>query len=265
MQELRIELQRLTAFEQGLAVQQAETGRLNEILMRMQQAIEDLERKLVQIEDNRRQLAGEIEKNSVATNRAGIRIDEIAKDQQATHARMLVLETLSSKLMQQVADLQSMREEITHQQDELLEAQRRADQARAQTMTEWGRRLENQAHQLEVWADQLRFFGDQHEKNRRVLREVQELAQEVSQQQDRLRQLQRVAEEQIRRELREWQSGKRPALDSAPRTARERLGGSGQARRCAGAARARYGGAFAGHRQGDGADSSRYCAIAPSV
>ena len=99
-----------------------------------------------------------------------------------------------------------MRQEITTQQDELLEQQRRADHRRSQAMTEWGRKLEGYAHQLEGWADQLRYFTDQHEKNRRVLREIQELAREVSQQQDRLRQLQRIAEEQLRREIREWQS-----------------------------------------------------------
>ncbi len=97
-----------------------------------------------------------------------------------------------------------MRQELTKQQDELLENQRRVERERAQAMTEWGRRLDGYAHQVEVWAEQMRYFADQHDKNRRVLREIQDLAQEVSKQQDQLRQLQRIAEEQIRREFREW-------------------------------------------------------------
>jgi hypothetical protein len=52
----------------------------------------------------------------------------------------------------------------------------------------------------------MRFFADQHEKNRQTLRDIQTLAQEISQQQDRLRQMQRLSEEQMRRELREWQN-----------------------------------------------------------
>jgi len=52
----------------------------------------------------------------------------------------------------------------------------------------------------------LRYFTDQHERNRRVLRDVQEIAQQVSQQQDQLRQVQRLGEEQLRREFREWRS-----------------------------------------------------------
>jgi hypothetical protein len=38
------------------------------------------------------------------------------------------------------------------------------------------------------------------------LRDVQEIAQQVSQQQDQLRQVQRLGEEQLRREFREWRS-----------------------------------------------------------
>jgi chromosome segregation ATPase len=38
------------------------------------------------------------------------------------------------------------------------------------------------------------------------LRDIQALAQEISQQQDRLRQMQRLSEEQMRRELREFQN-----------------------------------------------------------
>jgi hypothetical protein len=117
-----------------------------------------------------------------------------------------VIEDALTKNNQRVVGLESIRQEITSREDELLENQRRSDVERAQMMTEWGRRLEEFAHQVEVWREQLRYFGDQHDKSRRVLRDMQELAQQVSQQQDQLRQVQRIAEEQLRRELREWRS-----------------------------------------------------------
>jgi len=69
-----------------------------------------------------------------------------------------------------------------------------------------GTSLEAYAHQLELWAEQIRYFNDQNEKSRRVLREVQELVHQVSQQQDQMRQLQRIAEEQLRREFAEWRN-----------------------------------------------------------
>ena len=105
------------------------------------------------------------------------------------------------KLEQGLAELQDVRTEITKHQEELLENQRLADRTRAQAMTEWGRKIEQFAHQLQIWGDQIRFFADQHEKNRKVLRDIQEVTHQVSQQQDQLKQVQRIAEDQIRHEV----------------------------------------------------------------
>ncbi|NLD73688.1 MAG: hypothetical protein GX649_13360, partial [Chloroflexi bacterium] len=63
------------------------------------------------------------------------------------------------------------------------------------------RKIEQFAHQLQIWGDQIRFFADQHEKNRKVLRDIQEVTHQVSQQQDQLKQVQRIAEDQIRHEV----------------------------------------------------------------
>jgi chromosome segregation ATPase len=130
-----------------------------------------------------------------------------SRETQQDHlSRLLVLETLSSKFEQQIGELQTVRQQLVAQQEELLESQRRADRDRTQAMTGWGRKLEEYAHQMEVWTEQLRFFADQQEKMRHVSREVQELAHQVSQQQDQLRQTQRIAGEQLRNEFKEWRS-----------------------------------------------------------
>ncbi len=201
IQEINLALGRIAPLEQGLAVREAEDVRLNEALLRLQQALDEVRRYNQRAEEGRRQLADAIEKNSIAIQQALQEIQEGKTQQRATLERIAPLEATSARLESQVAALQDMRKELTAQYDEFLELQRRSEAARAQTMTEWGRKLEGYAHQLEVWSDQIRFFADAHEKNRRVLREVQELAQEVSQGQDRLRQLQRIAEEQLRREF----------------------------------------------------------------
>jgi DNA repair exonuclease SbcCD ATPase subunit len=205
LQEVRMELQRIAPLEQGLAVGRAEERRLNESLLRLQGEFEAIDKRLTQGEEGRRLLADAIEKNTVGQRQTEGAVQELQKEQRGLLARTVAAETGIKRLEQQMAGLETMRQEITKQQDELLEAGRRADQARATALTEWGRRMEGHAHQLEVWADQLRHFTDQHEKSRRVLREVQEVSHEVSQQQDRLRQLQRLAEEQLHRELREMQ------------------------------------------------------------
>jgi chromosome segregation ATPase len=206
IQEIMLALGRIGPLEQGLAVREAEDLRLNESLLRLEQALDEVRRHLLRGEESGRQLADAIEKNGVAIQQTALGLEEERKRQRALAERMPAIETTMNRLEQQVSALQDMRKELTAQYDEFLEIQRRSEQARAQTMTEWGRKLDGYAHQLEVWSDQIRFYGDQHEKNRAVLREVQEVSQEVSQQQDRLRQLQRIAEEQLRRELLELRS-----------------------------------------------------------
>jgi len=204
LQEVRAELCRLGPLEQAAAVNQAEDRRLNEILARQQGQIEVLSRSAAQGEEGRRLLQDAISRSNVEIQQLIEQVAELATVRQSLMQRILPLENEQSKVGQQIAELQTVRQELNTQQQDLSERQRRSDRDRAQTLTEWGRRLDASSHQIETWADQMRFYADQHEKNRAVLRDVQALAHDLSQQQDRLRQLQRVMEEQLRQELREY-------------------------------------------------------------
>lgn len=204
IQAIEAELKRLEVLEEGLEARQAEERRLNEVFLRLEQSFADIVKRLAQRDEMSRQLSDRVDHLAVKMGQVEEALGASQKVQQEHLSRLLVLETASSKLEQQIAELQTMRQQLTAQQEGLLEAQRRADRERAQAMTDWGRKLEDYAHQMEVWSEQLRFFSDQHEKMRRLAREVQELAHQVSQQQDQLRQTQRIANEQLRNELKEW-------------------------------------------------------------
>ncbi len=206
IQELQAALKRFDPLEQAMTVRQAEDRRLNEAIQRQQQQLEDLAKRLPQRDESIRQLTDRIEGINVRVGQVDTATQQGQKAQQEHASRLLLLETTQGKIEQRVAEVQTLREELTKRLDEFAENQRRADRDRVQSMTEWGRRVEAYGHQLDTWADQLRFFNDQHEKNRRVLREVQELAQQVAQQQDTLKQAQRITEDQLRHELREWRS-----------------------------------------------------------
>jgi chromosome segregation ATPase len=206
IQNIETELERLDVLEQSLAGRQAEDQRLNETVLRLQRDIEALAQAGAQGEEVRRRLADAIAKNTVEIEQQELGLAALDKGRQEAAARLLSIENTLPRYEQQLGDLQTMRQEVTAQQDQLLERERVADRVRTQTLTEWGRKIEGFGSQLEAWAEQLRFFTDQNEKGRRTLREIQELAQDVSQQQDRLRQMQRLSEEQFRREMREWRS-----------------------------------------------------------
>lgn len=206
IQEMQGELLRFEPLEQGLNARQVEDRRLNELVMRAQQAIEELAKRDTGRDDRSRQMIDRTEQVLVRVTQVETEVESAQKQRQEIQAHTLLLETTINKYDQQITELQTIRTEVTRKQDDMLEAQRRSDRDRAQVLAEWGRRIEGSAHQLETWAEQLRYFTDQHERNRRVLRDVQEIAQQVSQQQDQLRQVQRLGEEQLRREFREWRS-----------------------------------------------------------
>jgi hypothetical protein len=203
--DVRAQLERFGPLEQSLAVRQAEERRLNEMVLRLEQELEAVAVKVRQSEDVRRALRDGIQRNEVEIKKNAEAVAVIPGIEEKLRARLLIVEDTLPRLAAQIADMQDIRQELNKRQDEMLESQRRGERVRAQQMTEWGRRLEGYAHQLDTWADQLRYFADQHEKSRRVFRETQSLAQDVSQKQDQLRQLQRLAEDQLRRELREFQ------------------------------------------------------------
>jgi hypothetical protein len=206
IQGIQAQLERFDPLEQSIAVRQAEERRLNEMLLRLQQTQEDTAKRIAQREEGSRQLTDRIEQIVVRLSQAETSVGDAQKDQPEHLSRMMLMETELSRIGQQMAEIHQLREELTKQQAELAETQRRGDRDRAQVLTEWARKLEGFTHQLETWAEQLRYYTDQHDKNRRVLREVQELAHQVSQQQDQLRQIQRIAEDQLRHDLREWHS-----------------------------------------------------------
>jgi chromosome segregation ATPase len=206
IQEIQAQLERFEPLEQSIAVRQAEERRLNEMILRLQQAQEDTAKRIAQREEVSRQLADRIEQTVVRLGQLELAISDSQKEQPEYLSRIQLLETEMTRITQQMVEMHNLREDLTKQQAELAETQRRSDRDRAQTMTEWARKMEGFSHQLETWAEQLRYYTDQHDKNRRVLREVQELAHQVSQQQDQLRQIQRIAEDQMRHDLREWHS-----------------------------------------------------------
>ncbi|MFO7916680.1 MAG: hypothetical protein R6V13_01190 [Anaerolineae bacterium] len=206
LQEIRQELERLDPLEESLSARKTEEQRLHKALLRLHDKVEDVAGNLSREEEARRKLEDSISKNRMGLEKITDRQEGLEEAQKKLPPRLDILEDTLPKFEQQIADLQRMRQELTEQQEEWLEKQRRTNRDNAQKLTEWERELEGYEHQIEVWADQLRYFTDQNEKNRRFMREIQELAQNVSQQQDQLRQLQRIFEEQLRQEFREWKS-----------------------------------------------------------
>jgi len=204
IQEIQVELSRFDQLDEVVSLREAEERRLNECILRLEQTLEETLERLSREEEAKRQLADRIERNALELGQLEEVLAEAQPERQELASRILSLEAALPQLHQRMAELQAMRTQLTRQQEDLLESQKRAESERARALTDWRRQIESAAHQMETWAEQLRYFSDQHEKNRRVLREVEDLARQVSQQQDQLRQVQHIAEDRLRHEFREW-------------------------------------------------------------
>jgi len=206
MQEMALALEAMEDIKEELRLRRAEDDRLNGAVLAAEVQREELRRQVAEAVSQQLVLSDAGERTAQAVSNLQPALDAVNKSLQHEHAGLLVTQDALAKQEERLRDLEAMRADLTAQQSEFLEAQRRAGLMRTQEVTELQRHIQEQEHQLEAWSESIRRFTDQHERSRRVLREIQELSQEISQRQDQLRQTQRIAEEQMRREFREWQS-----------------------------------------------------------
>ena len=114
-------------------------------------------------------------------------------------------EALGSRLEAKMEQLQTSLDELSKRQQADLNALQLKQQ-------EWDRRVEELGTEFKAsqppiarWAKQLEEFTAQFERNRRTLYDLHELERQIRQQGNEIMELQRLAAERQRTELREWQ------------------------------------------------------------
>ena len=203
--ELSQRVEQLSALQDKLATQETEQRRLNEVLQGLRQRLDGVDKELVRgverdrlaDEDRKRQL-GRLDALQQA-------IDSLRTQTDSYGARFLPLEKWAQDHAQRLAELQTFRADMQRLQGELLEAQRRGEQRIEKQIREWAAVAEAVHHDQELWANQLRVFAEQHERTKKALAAIQDLAKELRMAQSEVRQAVDLAIEKQRRELREWQ------------------------------------------------------------
>ena len=188
----------------AVAAAREETAQVRELAMRLREESAETQRRLAQQDERIAGLRLEIPPLQERISKTEDAI-KAAKDVRDGHTTQLaLLRDDITRLMDETQVIHQVRDELTQEQAKQAEVFRRAEVDRSKTLTDWGRRIDAYRQQQDTWADQIRFFADQFERSRHTLREVQELSQQVGQQQDQLRQVQRLAEDQLRREAAEF-------------------------------------------------------------
>jgi chromosome segregation ATPase len=203
--ELSQRVERLLTLEDKVTVLSAEEGRLNDLMTTHRQRLDNIDKDLIRrsdqdhlIEDDHKRELGRMDAIQHA-------LDGMRTQMESYAARFQYLERWAQGSAQRTAENQAFRVDMQRVQSELLEGQRRSEQRVERQIREWSTITESIHRDQEVWANQLRIFAEQHERTKKALASLQDMAKELRVAQDEARQALELGTEKQRRELREWQ------------------------------------------------------------
>jgi len=205
MLDLQQRVERLSTMADRITAQATEQQRQNEILTSLRQRIDGIDKELVRRADQARLGEDEHKREMARLEAIQQAIDSVRSQIEPYNARLQYLEKWAQNSAQRSADLQTFRADMTRVQNELLEGQRRAEQRIERQIREWNTITEGVLRDQETRANQLRVFAEQHERTKKALASLQDLAKELRVAQDEARQVLDLGLEKQRRELREWQ------------------------------------------------------------
>jgi len=205
LNRLSQEVASLRRIEKQLESLGAEDRRLHEGNLKLEEVVEELAQRRADQDERISLLDTQYQRDREQLARLVSDSDELRQQQNQHATRLDYLEEWEEKASKLVAEMQAFRSELQGDQEKLQGEQRQAELRRQKQVAEWARKMESLSREMEVWSDKMVHFGDQYEKSRKLSRELQELAKQLRYEQEQMKQLQSIAEEQQRRELREWQ------------------------------------------------------------
>ncbi len=203
--ELAQRVEMLSTLADRVSAQSSEQQRQNELLTGLRQRMDAFDQELTRRADQAR-IDDDAHKRELGRMAALQQaVDSLRTQLESLMARFQYIEKWAENSAQRTADLQTFRADMTRIQNELLEGQRRADQRIERQVREWNTIAEGMRRDQEQWANQLRIFTEQHERTKKSLTALQDLAKELRVGQDESRQALELSMEKQRRQLREWQ------------------------------------------------------------
>jgi hypothetical protein len=204
--EIRKELPRLGRVEEELVTRQAEDQRLGEMALALRQAVNNVSKDL---DERTRSLPYLVEQRAQDNKRiAQIQAEnvELLKRTDALASKWSLIEEKIERLERELQRVLPISDQVRHEQQAFLEAQRVADVERARQMAQWEEEFVQQRKLMEQQVVRIREFAAQYEAAGRALQALEEFRAQIIREQKQVAELQRLAEERQRKELAEWQS-----------------------------------------------------------
>lgn len=202
--EVRRELPRIARLEEAIQVRVVEDERLSELIMGVRNQIGGLAK---EIEERTRQIPFLVEQRTSDTKRiAQLQQEtvELFKRNEAVAGRIPLLDELIRKTGMEVEKLPTQIEQFRDEQVKFMERTRVMVVEREQVLTRWQETIEEQKTLVQQSYERVQNFAQQIDVARRAVNEMQEFKDLILREQGQVTELQRLAEERIRREMDEF-------------------------------------------------------------
>jgi len=202
--EVRRELPRLGRLEESIQIRVAEDDRLGELIMSMRNQIGGLSK---EIEERTRQIPFLVEQRTSDTKRiAQLQQEtvELFKRSEANAGRLPLLDESIRKIAGEMERLPPMIDHLREDQVKFMERTRVMVVDREQVLTRWQETIDEQKSIVAQAYERIQNFTQQIDVSRRAVSEMQELKDLILREQGQVAELQRLAEERIRREMDEF-------------------------------------------------------------
>ncbi len=199
--EVRRELPRISRLEEAIQVRIAEDERLGELIMSMRNQIGSLAK---EIEERTRQIPFLVEQRTSDTKRiAQLQQEtvELFKRTEATAGRLPLLEESIRKTAAEMEKLPPLIDQLRDDQVKFMERTRVLVAEREQVLNRWQEVIDEQKALVAQAYERIQNFAQQIEISRRAVAEMQEFKDLILREQAQVAELQRLAEERLRREM----------------------------------------------------------------
>ncbi len=202
--EVRRELPRIGRVEESIQIRTTEDERLGELIMSMRNQIGSLAK---EIEERTRQIPFLVEQRTSDTKRiAQLQQEtvELFKRTEATAGRIPLLDESIRKTANEIDKLPPMIDQLRDEQIKFMERTRVMVVDREQVLTRWQEVIDEQKGVVAQAYERVQNFAQQIDISRRAVAEMQEFKDLILREQGQVGELQRLAEERIRREMDEF-------------------------------------------------------------
>jgi chromosome segregation ATPase len=204
MARLQEQVRAIQRLEEGLTGMQAESRRLNEALQKLEIAIADLSKR----SEERVQTVVYLEEQRRADNRriASLEADstDLRKRIEGMSSKVAVLEEMVQKQRSRIEEGLKPIKEF----EKVVEELRVADFRRNQAVKKWEGQVEAIRAEFERLQAERQQFIQEHQDVKRALERLETFQSRLETRQNEVAEMQRMAEERLKRQWEEWQAGR---------------------------------------------------------